>query len=236
MAATASEGRAPDGGPPARSAGDRPAPPRPRRARSAARASRLDATAGTGPDPRSSPACPICRPAHRRSPPDWRPGRSIGGERRPARPEPACHPADRPGRRARPRLRGFERGCDDYLVKPFSYPELRGRIAAVLRRARRRPLTGRLRIGALEIDPLGRNVELDGRAGPSVKEGVRAAAGARRGSDTGVHARGAAARGVGLQVTRRDANAGLARLRGCAASSGEPAAASSSTCGASAIG
>ena len=24
------------------------------------------------------------------------------------------------------RLRGFERGCDDYVVKPFSYAELRG--------------------------------------------------------------------------------------------------------------
>ena len=23
-------------------------------------------------------------------------------------------------------MRGFERGCDDYLTKPFSYPELRG--------------------------------------------------------------------------------------------------------------
>jgi DNA-binding response OmpR family regulator len=61
------------------------------------------------------------------------------------------------------RVRGFERGCDDYLVKPFSYPELRGRIAAVLRRAHRRPLSGRLRIGALEIDALGRNVELNGQ-------------------------------------------------------------------------
>ncbi len=60
------------------------------------------------------------------------------------------------------RVRGFERGCDDYLVKPFSYPELRGRIGAVLRRGRRRSLSGRLRIGKLEIDTLGRNVELNG--------------------------------------------------------------------------
>ena len=30
------------------------------------------------------------------------------------------------------RVRGFERGCDDYVVKPFSYPELRARIGAVL--------------------------------------------------------------------------------------------------------
>ena len=35
------------------------------------------------------------------------------------------------------RLRGFERGCDDYVVKPFSYPELRARVAALLRRADR---------------------------------------------------------------------------------------------------
>ncbi|HLY48353.1 MAG TPA: response regulator transcription factor [Solirubrobacteraceae bacterium] len=42
------------------------------------------------------------------------------------------------------RLRGFERGCDDYLVKPFSYQELRARIAALLRRTRQRPQAGRL--------------------------------------------------------------------------------------------
>ena len=34
------------------------------------------------------------------------------------------------------RLRGLERGADDYVAKPFSYAELRLRIAAVLRRAR----------------------------------------------------------------------------------------------------
>src|SRR5579872_3457636 len=38
------------------------------------------------------------------------------------------------------RVRGFERGCDDYVCKPFSYQELRARIAAVLGRAHRRSL------------------------------------------------------------------------------------------------
>jgi len=55
------------------------------------------------------------------------------------------------------RLRGFERGCDDYMVKPFSYPELRLRIAA---RGMRR---GRLRVGELEIDPPSRRVTLAGQ-------------------------------------------------------------------------
>jgi DNA-binding response OmpR family regulator len=60
------------------------------------------------------------------------------------------------------RLRGFERGADDYLIKPFSYPELRARIAALLRRTQRRPGLGRLRVGALEIDSVARQAWLHG--------------------------------------------------------------------------
>jgi DNA-binding response OmpR family regulator len=60
------------------------------------------------------------------------------------------------------RVRGFERGCDDYVCKPFSYTELRGRIAALLRRANDRRALGRLRVGPLEIDPPSREVRLDG--------------------------------------------------------------------------
>jgi DNA-binding response OmpR family regulator len=60
------------------------------------------------------------------------------------------------------RLRGFERGCDDYVSKPFSYPELRARVMALLRRSRRRPGAGRLRIGALDLDPVARQVWLHG--------------------------------------------------------------------------
>jgi DNA-binding response OmpR family regulator len=60
------------------------------------------------------------------------------------------------------RLRGFSRGCDDYIVKPFSYYELSARVRALLRRTRRRPGTGRMRVGSLELDPLGRQVWLRG--------------------------------------------------------------------------
>jgi DNA-binding response OmpR family regulator len=60
------------------------------------------------------------------------------------------------------RLRGFERGCDDYMIKPFSYPELHARVTALLRRNRHRPGSGRLRIGPLELDPLARQVWIHG--------------------------------------------------------------------------
>jgi DNA-binding response OmpR family regulator len=60
------------------------------------------------------------------------------------------------------RLRGFDRGCDDYLLKPFSYQELRARVGALLRRTRHRPHLGRLRVGSLEMDPLSRQVWLRG--------------------------------------------------------------------------
>jgi DNA-binding response OmpR family regulator len=60
------------------------------------------------------------------------------------------------------RLRGFERGADDYVVKPFSYGELRARVAALLRRTQRRPGMGRLRVGTLELDPPSREVLIRG--------------------------------------------------------------------------
>src|SRR5687768_12611427 len=60
------------------------------------------------------------------------------------------------------RLRGFEKGADDYLVKPFSYGELRARVAAVLRRSQRRAQMGRMRVGTLEVDPPTRRVTVRG--------------------------------------------------------------------------
>ncbi len=60
------------------------------------------------------------------------------------------------------RIRGFEHGCDDYVVKPFSYAELRARVAALLRRGHRRPSMGRIRVGTLELDPPSREVTVRG--------------------------------------------------------------------------
>ena len=61
------------------------------------------------------------------------------------------------------RVRAFERGADDFVAKPFSYGELRLRLAAVLRRTLTRQGQGRLRVGDLELDPSSREVRLRDR-------------------------------------------------------------------------
>jgi DNA-binding response OmpR family regulator len=61
------------------------------------------------------------------------------------------------------RVRGFERGCDDYLAKPFSYGELRARLAALLRRCTMGSAVGRIRVGSLELDPLSRETWVEGQ-------------------------------------------------------------------------
>ncbi len=53
------------------------------------------------------------------------------------------------------RVSGLDAGADDYLVKPFAFPELSARIRALLRRGKAEPVTP-LRIGTLEIDPVTR--------------------------------------------------------------------------------
>lgn len=60
------------------------------------------------------------------------------------------------------RLRGFARGCDDYVVKPFSYPELRARIEALMRRTERRDGRALIHVGPLQLDPLARQAWLHG--------------------------------------------------------------------------
>lgn len=60
------------------------------------------------------------------------------------------------------RVRGFERGCDDYVARPYSYPELRARLVALLRRHARVSVGARTRVGPLELDAVSRQVWLGG--------------------------------------------------------------------------
>ena len=57
----------------------------------------------------------------------------------------------------RERVQGLDEGADDYLVKPFDYPELLARLRALLRRpgGERQPV---LRTGGLLLDPASRVV------------------------------------------------------------------------------
>lgn len=60
------------------------------------------------------------------------------------------------------RVRGLDSGADDYMVKPFHYPELRARIEAVLRRAADNG-GGPSRAGEVVVDPARRKAWVGGR-------------------------------------------------------------------------
>jgi two-component system phosphate regulon response regulator PhoB len=61
------------------------------------------------------------------------------------------------------RVRGLATGADDYLVKPFSVPELLARVKALLRRANPGRIVSLLQIGDLELDRDRRRVSRAGR-------------------------------------------------------------------------
>ena len=61
------------------------------------------------------------------------------------------------------RVRGLATGADDYVVKPFSMPELVARIQALLRRSSPQLLTNTLKAGDLELDRQSHRVRRAGR-------------------------------------------------------------------------
>ncbi len=61
------------------------------------------------------------------------------------------------------RVRGLGTGADDYVVKPFSMPELVARIQALLRRSSPELVTNVLKAGELELDRQSHRVRRSGR-------------------------------------------------------------------------
>src|SRR3569833_2257826 len=61
------------------------------------------------------------------------------------------------------RVRGLPLGADDYIVKPFSVPELLARVRALLRRAKPERVAVVLRAGDLELDRERKRVFRQGR-------------------------------------------------------------------------
>jgi two-component system phosphate regulon response regulator PhoB len=61
------------------------------------------------------------------------------------------------------RVRGLATGADDYVVKPFSVPEIIARIGALLRRSSPSLVTNVLKAGDLELDRTSHRVRRSGR-------------------------------------------------------------------------
>lgn len=51
------------------------------------------------------------------------------------------------------KIKGLDLGADDYLVKPFEFPELLARVRTLLRRSEQAPAPETLRVADLELDP-----------------------------------------------------------------------------------
>jgi DNA-binding response OmpR family regulator len=72
------------------------------------------------------------------------------------------------GRGAEPdRVLGLRMGAEDYIVKPFSPPELVARIDTILRRINQRPGSRPLKFGALCLDLESREVLVEGNLIPT---------------------------------------------------------------------
>jgi len=61
------------------------------------------------------------------------------------------------------RVRGLATGADDYVVKPFSVPELLARVRALLRRSKPERMADTLILGEIELDRVKKRVSRGGR-------------------------------------------------------------------------
>lgn len=118
------------------------------------------------------------------------------------------------------RVRGFDLGGDDYVVKPFAIPELLGRIRALLRRSP--PQSSRLALGALSMDIPGQRawigeeqLELSSREWFVLEQLLRSA-----GKVVSKQQIAAALSALGAEVTPNAVEVYVSRLRGKLENSG----------------
>ena len=120
-------------------------------------------------------------------------------------------------------LRGFQRGADDYVAKPFGYPELLARIVALhdrLRRATRRDV---IAVGEVEIDVLARSVRVAGTPIALPAKEFELLATLARDPERVIPEGGAAGADLGLPQQPHDADARQPRVAAAAADRGCPA-------------
>lgn len=61
------------------------------------------------------------------------------------------------------RVRGLATGADDYVIKPFSVPELLARVRALLRRSKPERVADVLSLGEIQLDRVRKRVTRGGR-------------------------------------------------------------------------
>jgi len=102
------------------------------------------------------------------------------------------------------RVRVFDRGGDDVVPKPFSYPELRGRIRVLLRRAYESRAAPVSRIGALIVNHSAREVRIGERQVDLAPKEFEQLQTLDRRPHPRVHPSGAATRRLGLPNAQQD--------------------------------
>ena len=114
------------------------------------------------------------------------------------------------------KVRGLATGADDYIVKPFSVPELLARVRALLRRASPDRVASILNIGDIELDREKKRVSRSGkrhRSGADRISSARIPDGAAR---PGVLARATARRRLGLAISISMSARSTSMSAGCA--------------------
>ena len=121
-------------------------------------------------------------------------------------------------------VRGIERGADDFVAKPFHYPEVLARLGALIRRARGAVVAEEVRVGALRDRPARAHRDPRRPAARPLGQGVRPPRRARPRPRTGSSPRPSCCATSGGTAPRGAPARSTATPAGCGASSPRTAA------------